>query len=78
MLQVWCNNSFWEDSGHLYLQLCGLLVWSLWETFLKDCSREKCMCTVLPVSAGNRGVDDRTALHLNLAAFSVLSSIGSL
>lgn len=78
MFQVWCNSSFQEDSGHLYLQLCDLPVWSLQETFLKICSGERCMCTVLPVSAGNRGVDVRTALHLVLAAFSVLSSIGSL
>lgn len=36
------------------------------------------LCIALPVSAGNRCVDLKTALHLLLAAFSVLSSIGSL
>lgn len=35
-----------------------------------------CVCVVLPVSAGNRGVDVRTALRLLLAAFSVLSFLG--
>lgn len=34
------------------------------------------MCLVLPVSAGNQGVDVRTALLLVFAAFLVLSSLG--